>query len=332
MVLSSGGRGIISAVAAFVIGGGLGCGPSGGKADDRPVPIRLEPAEVRVFSLQVSDLKRDTFGNGKKPATGDSVAFWLANTGTVVAGRFETDDPVSRFDEEASRLITFSDDRGTDLTLPPDGEEINTFFDNNKPIAVRLGPGSGEGEFVIRGYRVPAADATALKGMAELAFMRLSGRKTAELGEVSLEADTTIEVGPLRLRFVDPERAWSSPRRSGILTPGPDSPVGDDANRPATPTAETHVAFQTESSRVAIESMEWLDGDGNVLETFKGDNFDTDRMTFFRERPAAERVTVRVIYYESAEPVILPLRFETGLGLRPSAKADSAAHGIRRSP
>lgn len=332
MVLSSGGRGIISAVAAFVIGGGLGCGPSGGDADDRPEPVRLEPAEVSVFSLQVSDLKRDTFGNGKKPATGESVAFWLANTGTVVAGRFESDDPVSRFDEEASRLITFSDDRGTDLTLPPDGEEINTFFDNNKPIAVRLGPGDGEGEFVIRGYRVPAADATALKGVADLAFMRLSGRKTAEQAEVPLEADTAIEVGPLRLRFVDPERAWSSPRRSGTLTLGPDNPVVGDANRPATPTAETHVAFEAEPTRTAIESVEWLGGDGNVLETFKGENFDMDRMTFFSERPAAERVTVRVTYYESAEPVILPLRFETGLGLRPSAETDSAAQALRRSP
>jgi len=52
------------------------------------------------------------------------------------------DRPIARVDAQASRLIRFVDDKGGELTRPPGGKPVNPFFENNKPIIVKLGPKS----------------------------------------------------------------------------------------------------------------------------------------------------------------------------------------------
>ena len=98
----------------------------------------------------MTKLPRNQFGKGIKLGTNETVAFWLANSGTAVDLRLKLDRPIARWDEHASRLIGFADDKGGDLTRPPDGEKVNQFFDDNKPILVRIGPKSDEAEVILR--------------------------------------------------------------------------------------------------------------------------------------------------------------------------------------
>jgi hypothetical protein len=257
-------------------------------------PRRLAPAEVRVFSLQVTDVERDQFGNGKRPSSHDHIAFWLANSGTAIAGRFHSRDDVARFDEEASRLRVFRDDKGTDLTQPPNDEKIDTFFHANKPIVIAAGQRAGEGEFLVRGYRVPAEGATALHVEADLAFMLLKGRKTAEAA-ADLEMGSETEVGPVQFKVVNPDQF-------------------PDATDPPAPTAATHFAFTFEPPGTAVESVEWLGKNGAVL--FGWNRPWTGHFTYLHERTTPLPQRVRVTYFESAERAILPLKFDTRLGLR----------------
>lgn len=217
---------------------------------------------------------------------------------------------MTRFDEDASRLIQFRDDKGSDLTLPPDSQKVNTFFSDNKPIQITLGPGKGEGEFLVRTFRLPAEGATTLHVEAELAFMVFRDRKTAET-KLDMSEGSETEAGPLRFRVVNPDHP---PRQvgSGKTHYLQDLVTADGAT---TPTAKTHIAFQFEPSEDVIGSVEWLGPDETVLSKVDGSSF-ARPFTYFRQRSGPKPNRIRVTSFDSAERVILPITFDVRLGLR----------------
>src|SRR5262249_10500358 len=130
----------------------------------------VRPLQVDLLSLQVSKLPRDGFGHGVRPVTNQPVMTWLANSGTAVDLVIKLDRPIARFDETASRFLRFADDKGSDLTNPPGGRavHVNTFFDDNKPIRVMIGPTLDEAEVILHGFGTPAPGATRLQIQADL--------------------------------------------------------------------------------------------------------------------------------------------------------------------
>jgi hypothetical protein len=51
---------------------------------DPATPAAVRILQLDILSLQVTKLPRDQFGHGTKPDTHESVAFWVANSGTAV--------------------------------------------------------------------------------------------------------------------------------------------------------------------------------------------------------------------------------------------------------
>ncbi len=189
---------------------------------------------------------------------------------------------------------------GGDLTLQPEGKKIDPFFEDNKPIRVKLDPKHDGGEVLLLGYGTPKTGATRLLIDADLVFLVGSGERTAERKGVEPKPGTKVEVGPLRMTFKDP--------KAGGFPFGPTTGGGNDQD-------EMLVALAYEGSDKLIKAIEWLDPDGKVATTTTGHFFDgREGGTVSLGIPKMSRVGIRVVYYETSEAITVPLRIDTGVG------------------
>ena len=196
--------------------------------------------------------------------------------------------------------LRFADDKGGDLTRQPEGKKIDPFFEDNKPIRLKLDPKSDAGEVLLLGYGTPTPGATRLLIDADLVFLVGSGERTAEQKGVEPKPGTKVEVGPLRMTFKDP-KAGGFPFGT---TPG----GGNDRD-------EMPLSLTYEGSDKLIKAVEWLDPDGKVATTTTGDWFGAKRGgTVSMGVPRMSRVGIRVVYYETSETITVPLRIDTGVG------------------
>jgi hypothetical protein len=285
----------------------------------------VRPVRLDVLSLQVSKLPRDGFGHGIKPGTNENIAFWLANSGTAIDLRITLDRSIVQFDESASRLIRFADDKDVDLTRPPAGVAINTFFADNKPIIVKPGPEAHEAEVILRGFGTPAPGATKLQIHADLVFLGGSGERVAERRGLVPTPGTTATIGPLHLRFKDPQQAieeaarararvepplhrLNDPRQFGPLAgrlPGPGGDARDTVK----------VAFDYEPFEMPIKSVICLSPQGNLVATAEGRLFNGESGgTFLLGVPDMPRIHLRVVYFEKSGLITVPVRLDTGVG------------------
>jgi hypothetical protein len=261
----------------------------------------VRPKQVEIVALQVTKLPRNQFGQGIKPGTNETVAFWLANSGTAVDLRIKMDRPIVQFDEKASRLIRFADDKDGVLTRPPDGKEINSFFPDNKPIIVNLGPKPDEAEVILRGFGTPASGATKFQVHADLVFVAGSGERTAEAKDLEPKPGSEATVGPLHLTFKEP-------RKGG----GPLNPLFS-SERGGAPSM--NVEFEYERSEKSIKSLTCLNAKGEPVVTLEGTSFAgaSGGATIFGI-PRMARLHMRVVYFEKTDNITVPIRLETGVG------------------
>jgi hypothetical protein len=286
------------------LGIGVGClraqTPKASKKAAAP-GTTVRPKQVEIVALQVTKLPRNQFGQGIKPGTNETVTFWLANSGTALDLRIKMDRPIAQFDEKASRLIRFADDRDGDLTRPPDGEEINSFFPDNKPIIVKLGPKPDEAEVILRGFRTPAPGATKFQVHADLVFVAGSGERTAEARDLDPRPRSRATIGPLGLTFKEPGQAG-----------GPRNPLYS-SDRGGAPSM--NVEFQYERSEKSIKSLTCLNAKGEPVVTLEGTSFagPTGGATMFGI-PRMDRLHMRVVYFEKTDNITVPIRLETGVG------------------
>jgi hypothetical protein len=273
----------------------------------------VRPIQVEVLSLQVSKLRRDELGAGIKPVTGEKVLSWLSNSGTAVDLRLKVDRPITQFEAHLSRLVRFADDKGRDLTRTPGRWPVNTFFDANKPIIVKPGPELDEAEVILRGYGTPAPGATKLQVHADLVFLSASDADERVVERKGLEPtpEATAMLGPLRIRFRDPQQ---------VPLPAPVPPRFPRLARPPMPAAGgvpggRRVAFACERSEKRIKSLACLDPEGRQIAALEGESFDRARGgTIVFPIPEIPRITLRVVYYEKSETITVPIRLETGVG------------------
>jgi hypothetical protein len=273
--------------------------PKAGKADRAADARAVRPVRLDVLSLQVSKLPRDQFGHGIKPGTKENVAFWLANTGTVVDLRIKLDRPVARFDETASRLVRFADDRDGDLARLPDGQEIDTFFPDNKPIVVKPGPLPDEAEIILRAPGTPKPGSTRINVQADLVFLAGSDERTAEARDVDPAPGNRATIGPLRLQFEDPKDLPAAAGRLQRLGGGQGEMV----------------AFEYEPVEKPIKSLVCLGPDGEPITTLDSGNFQGNRGgSVWFNVPRAKGLHLRVAYFEKSGEITVPVRVETGVG------------------
>lgn len=259
----------------------------------------VKPVRVDVLSLQVTKLPRDQFGHGIKPGTNENVAFWLANTGTAIDLRITLDRPGARFLERSSRIVRFADDRDGNLIRPRDDEPIDTIFPDNKPIVVKPGPRRDEAEVILRAPGVPRPGATRIKVHADLVFLAGSDERTVEVRDLEPKPGSSATIGPVKLKFRDPKDLPAPARRIPRLRA----------------VQEPSIAFDYEPVDKAIRSLALVGPDGQAVATADGGSF--NKMgggTMWFTIPAAEKVHLKVIYYDKAGEITVPIRIETGVG------------------
>jgi hypothetical protein len=307
--------------------------------DAEPTATMVRPVRVDVLSLQVSKLPRHQFGHGIKPGTNETTGGWLAGSGTALDLRMKVDRPIRRFQEPASHLVRFADDKDGDLTRSPDGQEINTFFTDNKPILVKLGPAADEAEVILRGYGTPAPGATRLRVHADLVFLSATGERNADRKGLEGTPGTSAMIGPLRIHFKDPRDA-PPPQPPAMIEaqppamiealrnhlkdlrdvppPQPDMRFGPFARRPPAPVDQPgrrRIAFDYERFDGPIKSLVCLDPEGQSLAKLDGSTLShATGGTVLFGIPDVPRVTLRVVSFEKSETITVPIRLETGVG------------------
>lgn len=259
----------------------------------------VKPVRLDVLSLQVSKLPRDQFGHGIKPGTNENVAFWLANAGTAIDLRITLGRNGARFLEGSSRIVRFADDRGSDLMKPRDGEPINMFFADNKSIVVKPGPRLDEAEVILRAPGIPKPGATRIKVRADLVFLAGSEQQTAEARDLDPKPGTSATIGPIKLQFRDPKDVPPPPLRF---------------RRPKGP-QDPSVAFDYEPVEKPIRSLVCLGPDGQAATTVDGRSFNGTRGgTVWFTVPRTKKLHLKVVYYEKASEITVPIRIDTGVG------------------
>jgi hypothetical protein len=270
------------------------------KTDDS-VTTTIKPTEVEIVSLQVTKLPRDDFGHGVKPGQPGTIAFWLANSGTAVDLRITLDRAIAQFDEQASRIIRFADDKGSDLMQPPDGNPINTFFPDNTTIVVKPGLKPWEAEVVLRGFGVPARGATKLSIHADLVFLGGTDEKVAEGKDLEPRPGSEATIGPLKLRFQDPAQAPNLGRRLARFGAPREGAV--------------QLGFEYEPSAKPIKSVACLNANGKEVASMKGEFLNREQGgTAWFSVPKMSKIGLRVVYFDKSGVVTVPLRLEAGIG------------------
>jgi hypothetical protein len=294
-------------------------------ADSPTTPV--PPVKVDLLSLQVSKLPRDDFGHGIKPGTNETIAFWLANSGTAVDLRIKLDRQIARFDEQASRLIRFADDKGGDLTRPPDGRPINSFFNENKPIIVKPGLGADEAEVILRGFGTPAPGATKLQIHADLVFLAGTDERIAERKGLEPTPGTEATIGPLHIRFKDPRQAVEEAEAARAPAGAPPlfnrlvkdlRQAGPPAGRLSPPGGareSVRYAFDYDPLERPIKSLACLNPRGKQVVAVEGRFLNGEQGgTVLLPVPEMPSVHLRVVYFEKSGVITVPIRLETGVG------------------
>jgi hypothetical protein len=251
--------------------------PASENEDSPPTALRIEP-----YSLQVTKLPRDQFGFGVKPWNERKVTGWLASSGTVLVMRVEFKPPVLNVNAEATRL-RFTDDKGTDLTSPPDGKWPEHAFTNNKVLVFERGNG-GDGELTVRGFSTPAADATKVIVQGNLIAEVGLGDAKVEESTIELSADRSpLAIGPIRM--------------SAVLTRSD----------------RLQISFQDVGP--GFDRIEWIGPDGKSQPSDPAFVPAKNESINYRIPELNNpRLTVRATYYAKTERKTLPIRVETGLG------------------
>lgn len=195
-------------------------------------------------------------------------------------------------DEEASKLLSFSDEKGTDLS---------------KARTRRFGRGwlghwtqiSKDGHsciFEARSGLLPAAGARELRLKANLVMVCGAGEKTAEQKNLVLKKGSRLAAGPVRLEI----KSVKQIDRSGM---------------------EMLLETESKASFVQIKKLRFIGPDGKEIKhqvMGSGRMGFAGRFTYYRSFGLAKKVasvSVEVTYFEKVDRLSVPLNVKTGVGL-----------------
>lgn len=265
----------------------------------------VKPQKLKLLSVQVSKLPRDTFGHGKPPGNDSFVSSFVAASGTGIYGLFELDPAGDlKYREDLSSLESFTDDRGNDLTKNPGEEDIDEFFDSNKKLSVKLSSDQSQAVFTIRGYSTPATGSKTLKADASAVFLSFSQEKTATRKVDSFQAKQKIEIGPVSFSI---HKAGTKP----FTIPGRSVRTVN----PAFGKEKREWALQIDPRRKPVKNIELLDAENQVIKTVQGLKFDGKSHRYYLEKFPKQPESIRVTWYEKWELVTVPLEIQASLGI-----------------
>lgn len=209
---------------------------------------------------------------------------------TLAAGK------IVDLNQAESKLISFVDDKGTDLVAAPASK--NPF---NKPgfSFQSLASDTVECSSVIIDLKAsgqPAPDATRLNITGTLSAVTASGTKQFTVENVELKTNSTFTVGELSLKT---------------------SGVGTNRNAWTAKDFKYSVTFSSVQSLASISSLEFYDTQGGKIDSRKSSwgNGLGGYMVEYILKKTANRVKIVVTCWQDLKVVNVPIDVQTGIGL-----------------
>jgi hypothetical protein len=265
------------------------------------------PPKAELLSVRIDKPIPGSSGMGRAGTySGTSLAFWV----TYPQGR------IIGFDPKASRVESFTDDKGTDLSEP-----------YNQPFSwSRFGPFKDAGYSTQDGRLVEVGgDTTPARGAAKIAFkatlvvLCASGEKTVEQKDLSVKTGGKINIGSLAVTVQQSrEESWARQYKMAIsltaIQPRPTSTI------PAFNKIAPAPVATLDDPLTSIKEVAFFGPDGEEIRTISSGSsirHESGETTSTRTYALAEKadvLTVRVTYFGKVEAVKVPLSVETGVG------------------
>ncbi len=242
-------------------------------------------------------------GVSRKPPAGLSTSLTAENnpetSATWISARLHLPMRfIAAVDIDKSELTAFTDDKGTDLLsmkkdAPADDKKAKLRLQKNH-ISTALRPLTPDGRFLTLTFRaadLPAPGAKKLRLIAKIAVEIGKDEKVFEKKEVILRNGVDLKVGILEWKAAD--------------LFGADGPGGFLIYRGSRP-LKSLTLLDAEGKEIGFQNI--------IPSSNKNANPNGRFMTSFFPRSKVERCTVRAVYCDTLEKVMVPLDLEVGIG------------------
>jgi hypothetical protein len=195
------------------------------------------------------------------------------------------------FDSEASKIESFTDDKGKDLL-----KSTSDFGMPALPMSPDISEGGKAVVIEVHGGQSPTQGATALKVKGKFVFNAATQKKSYTHKDLEIKADAVIEAGPIPLTI-------------------------GKAGKPEWGEEPLEIVLQAKKRLDEVASIRFLDADGKEIES----NESGSMTMAFGEEVSVERsyaltkmvdkVTVEVSYWTDMKTIEIPVDLTVSLGL-----------------
>ncbi|NIA07274.1 MAG: hypothetical protein GWP14_06515 [Actinobacteria bacterium] len=242
---------------------------------------------LAIFRPDLKDPSQSEVGFGNKPGT------------TLHVKIMQQDKFIIDVDDKASKLLSFTDDKGTDLSKQKQKRFGQGWLASFPKIAE-----DGQSCIIeIRSDRLPKAEAGQITVKAQIALTCGSGEKTERVENVSLKPDITLNVGPMAIKIAK---------------------VG----KPDWGNAKLNIQLSTKQNLANIKTVEFFDTDGQEIKSRQTGSMSSNNVVFMKSYNLDKKVdtaTISVTYFEKVESVTVPIDIRASVGLTPVGSESESA-------
>lgn len=192
------------------------------------------------------------------------------------------------FDDKASKLAAFTDDKGTDLTKIKKKSWGRPNWLGSFP---KITDDKHGARFEIKSTVCPAKGATKVKIDATIVLLAGSGQKTETQEDVELKLDAKITIGPAPFTIDRIEKGRGSWKRA--------------------------VTLFTEKPVDGIKSIKFYDADGKEIESKRTSRSTSNKNVSwtYSLKKKVDKATIKIEYYQKVEKITVPINISLGVGL-----------------
>ena len=251
--------------------------------------IKMKTKLLVLFTVQVIGLSIFR----PDPARENKSYVFGRHSGTTLHVRVARQDKtIISIDREASKLSSFTDDKGTDLSV----KSKRRWGDHWLGSWPRISDDGHSCVLEISSPKTPAAGASKLIIKADIALACGSDVKTAEQKDFALTKGSKLTAGPVPMKVQSVK----------------ESSFGD---------AKMTVELISSKSFDAVKALTFIGADGKEIKydsMGEGKSGIAGKMTYSKAiglHKKADVVTVKVTYYQKVEKLTVPVNLSVGVGL-----------------
>lgn len=264
--------------------------------------------KVEVLSLTVAKLPRDGFGNAVSPF---AAPFFNQVSGTAVLAKITPADTGRLSLQEARcRLLSFKDDRGTDLAGTNSTKRLgDPVFSQNRPFEIVRARDAAFFGIQLRSGQTPDPSASRIIAEVMLSFGRSSDEQLAQEAGVELSPDRSFVVGPVKLEII----VRSAPFKSANSDPE----VWLARMLPEKDVAVSSVTMFSETEDTPLLQVKDLKASGEVgsaSTSVFGGTASGQAPSYGFKPPANRRAIIKVRYFKAEALLEQRCTISTGIG------------------